>query len=266
MRPAIGWPTLCRVGPEEPPDNAVPRGGAFYDQPGVFEHYRKGPEGLSNPVVVMEEPALIDELGSVAGLRVLDLGCGDGALGGVLLDGGCRSYLGIDGSERMVEAARATLRGTAGEVVHADIEDFSASADTYDLVVSRLALHYVEDLRSVLRATHGCLSRGGRVVFTVVHPVITSHDARQSTGELRASWVVDDYFIAGPREQRWLGGSVVWHHRTVEAHVDALRQAGFALTAVRECEPSPERFGSNEAEFTRRRRIPMFLLLAGVRA
>jgi hypothetical protein len=36
--------------------------------------------------------------------------------------------------------------------------------------------------------------------LTVVHPVITSHDARASTDEFRGSWVVDDYFAAGPRE------------------------------------------------------------------
>jgi SAM-dependent methyltransferase len=252
------------MGVDEPRETV--RGGAFYDRPGVFERFREPHEGLSNPVVVMEEPALLDELGSVAGLRVLDLGCGDGALGRVLLEGRCRSYLGIDGSERMVRAARETLASTAGDVVRTDIEDFSAPPDTYDLVVSRLALHYVEDLAAVLGSAYGCLSPGGRLVFTVVHPVVTSHDARQSTEELRTSWVVDDYFIAGPRQQQWLGGEMIWHHRTIEAQVDALRGAGFALTAVRECSPRQERFGSDTAEFIRRQRVPMFLLLAGVRA
>jgi hypothetical protein len=47
--------------------------------------------------------------------------------------------------------------------------------------------------------------------------------------------------------------------------VDALRRAGFALIAVRECAPSAERFGADDAEFARRQRVPMFLLLAGAR-
>ena len=76
----------------------------------------------------MEEPALLEELGSVAGLRVADLGCGDAALGRVLLSGGCARYLGLDGSERMVAAARATLRGTPGAVVHGDIDDFAPAS------------------------------------------------------------------------------------------------------------------------------------------
>ena len=120
------------------------RGGGFYDQPGVFEHYNEPPEG-SDPTLVMEEPAVLEELGSPADLRVLDLGCGDASFGRRLLDDGCRSYLGVDGSERMAQAAGETLRDTQGQVVRGDIEDFSAAPDSFDLVVSRLALHYVED-------------------------------------------------------------------------------------------------------------------------
>ncbi|HYH91042.1 MAG TPA: methyltransferase domain-containing protein [Solirubrobacteraceae bacterium] len=242
------------------------RGGAFYDLPGVLERYREArPPGVSDPNRVMEEPALLEALGSVEGLRVVDLGCGDAALGRRLLSAGCARYLAIDGSARMVEAARETLRGTAGEVERRDIEDFSAPPGAFDLVVSRMALHYVEDVSRVLSACHACLAPGGRVVFTVVHPVITSHDARASTEELRADWVVDDYFAAGPRELDWLGGAVVWHHRTIEAYVAALQGAGLALTAVRECPPRRERFEGDETELARRNRIPLFLLLAGAR-
>lgn len=240
------------------------RGGAFYDDAAVFEHYREPRRGVSSPNEVMEEPALLAAIGFVEGLRVVDLGCGDAAIGRSLVNAGCRRYVGIDGSENMVQAARSTLDGTSGEVMRGDIEDFKAPPDTFDLVISRLALHYVEGLGAVLDACRSCLAPGGRIVFTVVHPVITSHDARASTEELRTNWVVDDYFVCGPREQDWLGGRVVWHHRTIEDYVAELDRAGFALTALRECPPRPERF-SDAAEYERRRRIPMFLLLAAVR-
>jgi hypothetical protein len=39
---------------------------------------------------------------------------------------------------------------------------------------------------------------------------------------------------------------------------------GFALTNLRECAPRHERF-DDDAEFERRRRIPLVLLLAGAR-
>jgi SAM-dependent methyltransferase len=241
--------------------------GAFYDEGELFERYRSAVRpGPWSANFVMEEPALLEALGDVRGLRVLDLGCGDASIGRALLESGCRSYLGIDASARMVEAARDALLGTSGEARRATIEGFSAPPASFDLVISRMALHYVADLDAALAACRGCLAPGGRMAFTVVHPVVTSHDARASGDEQRASWVVDDYFDEGPRDVDWLGERVVWHHRTVEGYVAAFGRAGFRLTALSECAPRPERFGGDDAELARRRRIPLFLLLAGERA
>jgi len=239
-------------------------GGAFYDEDELFERYRAAVHpGPASANFVMEEPALLDAIGDVRGLRVLDLGCGDAAIGRRLLDAGCRAYLGIDASARMIDAARDALVGTPGEARREPIERFAAAVGSLDLVISRLALHYVEDLDAVLAACRDCLAPGGRLVFTVVHPVVTSHDARGSSDEPRASWVVDDYFAAGPRELDWLGGRVVWQHRTIEQYVLGMQRAGFRLTALSECAPRVERFAGDESELVRRRRVPLFLLLAG---
>jgi SAM-dependent methyltransferase len=241
------------------------RGGASYDDPELFERYEQHRAWSLNPNTVMEGAALSDELGPVSGLRVLDLGCGDAEIGRELLNAGAARYRGIDGSTRMVEAARRMLKDTTGEAVLCDIEDLAEPPESFDLVLSRMALHYVADLGRVLRACRVCLAPGGRLVVTVVHPVITSHDARESSTEPRQNWVVDDYFVTGPRDQQWLGTRTVWHHRTVEDYVTELRNAGFALINLRECAPRRERF-DDDAEFERRRRIPLVLLLAGARA
>jgi SAM-dependent methyltransferase len=240
------------------------RGGSFYDNPELFERYRQHRAWPLNPNIVMEAPALLEELGPVSGLRVLDLGCGDAKIGRELCSAGAARYRGIDGSARMIEAARRTLQGTTGETVLCDIEDLAEPAESFDLVLSRMALHYVADLGGVLRACWACLAPGGRLVFTVVHPVITSNDARESSTEPRQNWVVDEYFNTGPRDQQWLGTKTVWHHRTVEDYVFELRNAGFALINLRECAPHRERF-DDDAEYERRRRIPLILLLAGAR-
>ena len=47
--------------------------------------------------------------------------------------------------------------------------------------------------------------------------------------------------------------------------VASLLGAGFRVTALSECSPRPERFADEHDELTRRRRIPLFLLLAGER-
>ncbi|GAA3662079.1 class I SAM-dependent methyltransferase [Nonomuraea antimicrobica] len=238
------------------------RGASFYDAPQILDRYlTHRHSGVSSPNHVMEEPALLDELGPVAGLRVLDLGCGDAATGQALLEAGCLSYLGLDGSAVMVEAGRARLRGTSGRVDLMDIEDFSAPPSSFDLILARLAFHYLEDLNPILEACHAVLSPRGRIVFTVVHPVLTSYDPGMEVK--RTHWIVNDYFVNGPRERGWLGGTVTWFHRTVEDYVAAMLNAGFTLTALRECAPDPDRFDGDEAELARRRRVPLFLLLAG---
>jgi SAM-dependent methyltransferase len=236
-----------------------------YDEGELCENYLAAVEpGPASANHVMEAPALLDALGDFRGLRVLDLGCGAAALGRRLLAAGCAGYVGIDASAKMVAAARAALRGTADQVRRGAIEAFSAPADSFDLIVSRMALHYVEDLAAVLSACHAALAERGRIVFTVAPPVITSQDARASD-EPRTIWLVDDYVATGPREHDWLGGRVVWHHRTIEQHVSCMLEAGFALTALSECAPRRERFAGDAAEYERRRRIPLFLLLAGRR-
>jgi SAM-dependent methyltransferase len=87
------------------------------------------------------------------------------------------------------------LKGTTATVSLGEIERFSAPPKSFDVVVSRVAFHYVEDIGAVLRACHACLTDSGRLVFSVVHPVITSHDARVSTAVRRSNWVVDAYFV-----------------------------------------------------------------------
>lgn len=245
----------------------MPSDDAFYDRDRVLERYTAPrPPGQSSPNATMEEPALLAALGDdLTGARVLDLGCGDAAIAAELFARGCSSYRGIDVSERMVAAARTTLAPfPAATVEHADLESFSAPAGALDLVVSRLALHYIADLAGVLTRCHRALTPGGRLVVTVQHPVITSHDARASSTEPRTSWLVDDYFTRGPRPRDWHGSTVTWHHRTVEDHVSALLASGFTLTTLSECEPDPTRF-TTPTELTRRRRIPLFLLFAATR-
>ncbi len=121
------------------PDSTSSHGCLFYDDETVFSNYTAHRHWALNPNAVMEEPSLLVALGDVRGARVLDLGCGDATLGRVLLDAGCASYRGIDGSRRMVEQARRTLKGTMGEVSLGRMEGFRAPPGSVDFVVSRLA-------------------------------------------------------------------------------------------------------------------------------
>lgn len=236
-------------------------GPDFYDDEAVFATYMASRGRPDNPNDTLERPILLELTGELRDRRVLDLGCGAATFGRYALDQGCRSYVGVEASPNMVDAARGTLAATPGRVEHAAMEAWSYPEAAFDLAVSSLALHYVAELDAVFRGVHRALAAGGRFVFSVEHPVVTSR-ARGWRSPRRQDWIVDDYFVIGPRETSWLGGEVIRHHRTVEGYVAALQQAGFVFDRLRESEPRRERFG-DAAEYERRKRIPLFLFLAG---
>ena len=61
-----------------------------------------------------------------------------------------------------------------------------------------------------------------------------------------------------------MGGTVRKYHRTVEDYFRALQEAGFVVEQLRESRPQREQFADAQI-YERRRRIPLFLFLAGCR-
>ncbi|HZG17516.1 MAG TPA: class I SAM-dependent methyltransferase [Candidatus Bathyarchaeia archaeon] len=234
-------------------------GSQFYDNDENFKSYQERRSHQENANDTLEKPIFLEMLGDVNGLRILDLGCGDAAFARELLALGCSHYTGVEGSKNMVQAAINNLAGTSAEVIHDTLENWEFSHRQYDLVISRLVLHYIEDLTAILSGVYHSLRPNGRILFSVEHPTITS--TLQPSGT-RTNWIVDNYFHTGYREQRWLGGQVFKYHRTIEDYFLLLQQAGFQVDALRESRPRREHFQKEET-YLRRMRIPLFLFLSG---
>src|SRR6478672_3470422 len=126
-------------------------GPRFYDDDEVFATYMRHRARDETPNDTLEKPDLLDLIGEVDGLRILDLGCGNAEIGRELLAAGASSYLGVEPSRNMLGEARKTLAGTAGQVDAATIEAWEYPPAAFDLVISRLALHYVDDVDSTFR-------------------------------------------------------------------------------------------------------------------
>lgn len=80
---------------------------------------------------------LIELLNPRPGERIMDLGCGDGALTAKLLDRGC-AVVGVDASPRMVAAAQA--RGLDARVCDGHEMSFDRE---FDGVLSNASLHWM---------------------------------------------------------------------------------------------------------------------------
>lgn len=106
--------------------------------------------------------AVLDLLDPQPGERVLDLGCGDGALT-VDIAGRGAQVVGVDVDASMVAATRE--RGIDARL--GDGRSFAAAVDDaapFDAVFSNAALHWMPDAAAVVRQVRSVLRPGGRFV------------------------------------------------------------------------------------------------------
>lgn len=239
------------------------RGSEHYDQEAFLERYLQRRSWNENANDTLEKPIIYEMMGDVRERAVLDLGCGTATFGNELLDMGALQYTGLEGSLQMVQHARQELMDRPnGHVIHMVLEDWNASDSEYDKIVSRLVLHYIEDINRLFSSVYQSLKPGGSFVFSVEHPVMTSSYGLPKPAGQKQDWTVDNYFFTGEREQEWLGSTVKKFHRTVEDYFAALQRAGFLVEQVRESRPDELLFSSRET-YERRRRIPLFLMMKG---
>jgi SAM-dependent methyltransferase len=229
----------------------------FYDIPEVLGYYLARRGYPDNPNDTLERPLFLELAGNFTNLDIIDLGCGDASFGKDALLQGARSYEGIEVSSSMLDIARQTLAGTSGKVRHESIQTWKAKAEQFDLVSSRLALNYVENLKPVFQEIYKALRPGGRLIISIEHPVITSNFASLAEGR-RTAWLVDNYFNSGARKHVWLGSEITKYHHTLEEYFNLVKDTGFELISVRESCPKRENF-LTDAEYKRRLRIPLFL-------
>jgi SAM-dependent methyltransferase len=180
-----------------------------------------------------ERPGLIALLPSVAGLRVLDAGCGSGPMSAWLVEQGAE-VVGFDASPEMVRLARERDLPNASFSV-ADLAeplDFLAAGD-FDVVVAGLVMHYLRDWVGPLRELRRVLRPGGALVFSTHHP---AQDLELSqTGDYHATELLTDRWEKGGREFE-----VRFWRRPLSAMFDAIAEAGFQVERVSEPQPLDE--------------------------
>jgi ubiquinone/menaquinone biosynthesis C-methylase UbiE len=206
-----------------------------------------------------ERPATLSLLGHVAGKRILDAGCGPGVYAEELVARGAE-VVGFDASERMVELARERLRGRA-EVRAANLEEPLAwlEDESFDLVVSALAMDYVEDWGIPLSEFHRVLKPAGKLVFSVEHPTFKFVEQVYEGEGSYFETVLGGIEWRGFAERVWMPS----YRRPLGAMVDAILGAGFVFGGMLEPRPD-ERFRvADPEEYERLSRMPGFLCLVG---
>jgi SAM-dependent methyltransferase len=236
----------------------------IYDDPQFFEGYGRLPRSVEGLDGAPEWPALRALLPDLHDRKVLDLGCGYGWFCRWARQSGAADILGIDVSEKMLARAAATTRDEAIRYQRADMEQLELPAETFDLVYSSLALHYVKELNRLMAQVHRSLVPGGCLVFSAEHPIYTAPAApgwsQDAAG--RKTWPIDGYLDEGPRSTDWLAKGVIKQHRTIATYLNMLLRLGFTLTHIEEWGPSAEQIAAQPTLADERQRPPFLMISA----
>lgn len=199
-----------------------------------------------------ERPAMLELVGDVVGLRVLDAGCGPGHYAEELLARGA-DVVAVDGAAAMVELARARL-GDRAEVRHVDLNGpLPFADDTFDLVLCALVIHHLDDREAFLRELFRVLRRGGHVVLSTQHPTT---DWLRKGGSYFETRVEEDLWHRGERTFR-----VRFWREPLTALCAAVADAGFLIERLVEPLLAPSMRERWPDDWETLRREPGFLLL-----
>lgn len=198
--------------------------------------------------------------------RVLDLGCGYGWHCKYAAEHGAFSVLGTDISKKMLAKAQAINSAPQINYQCIAMEDLSFPERTFDVILSSLAFHYIEDFESLVVNISKWLKQGGTLVFSVEHPVFTSYGTQDwyydSSGEI-LHFPVDNYYYEGRREAIFLGEPVIKYHRTLTTYLNTLLQNGFELQHIIEPQPPEDMLELDGMKDEMRR--PMMLLVSALK-
>ena len=226
-------PAIVRQGeaPAPLPPASFPHGG-----PGRTDLVQFGPD-LDDETL----QRLLGAAGPVEGLRVLDLGCGDGAASIALARLGARVVAVESSTTRL---ARARLAAEEAEVRiefhHSDPADLAfVRADSVDLVVAVYSLSGVADLGRVFRQLHRTMRPDAALVLSLPHPMgmmLELEPEEQQTPYLtRTFWT--DHPLA------WRAGGdegTTYVHQVSEVFTTLVR-SNFRVDAMLELGPAGDR-------------------------
>ena len=226
-----------------------------------YIEFRKSPDRYNE---LVEVPAMRELLGDVAGLDVLDAGCGTGVQARWCARPGAK-VVGVDISHRLLREARerAAEENLNVRFLEGDIENLGVFPGLcFDAVLCSVVLTF--HLRDVFVEFHRVLRPGGCLYLSDLHPIFNCGQPEVRDG--RHCLVVSRYFdrtirsVTNPFGEL-PGGRPVrfsWQHHTLADYFEALVAAGFVVEKFLEPQPSRDD-GSIKAQ--RANSYPVFFLI-----
>ena len=123
----------------------------IYDNEKFFESYSQMSRSQQGLDGAGEWQTLKGLLPDFKGKRVLDLGCGYGWHCLYAAEHGATSVVGVDLSEKMLEVARQKNTFDNITYLHDSIDEVTFEPNSFDVVISSLAIHYIADFEKLAK-------------------------------------------------------------------------------------------------------------------
>ncbi len=211
----------------------------IYDNKEFFEEYQSLRKNAFSANELIEIPQLFELIGDVTNLSILDLGCGTGKHDKKLIEMGAKKVVGIDLSNNMINEAIKSTNSDKIEYKVMPMQNIDELDEKFDLVVSSLAIHYIEDYDSLCKKVYNVLLDGGRFIFSYGHPmdsctILDNYSNNYVLINNKKYFLISDYNNEGKRVSRWFVDGVETYHRNMSHLVNGLIDVGFKLEHMKE--------------------------------
>lgn len=221
----------------------------IYDNHVFFNDYnsmRSDKKGISANDLI-EIPTIRKMLPDLTNKKVLELGCGYGENCQYCLDQGASYVLGTDISKNMIHIAFKNVQKENCEFKVLAMEDISEIDGKFDLVISSLAVHYVEDFEKLLNDIYGLLNEDGYFIFSQEHPIgtgtiLNAKCKGKDNIDLgnKSYYLVSDYNKNGKRVVDWNHCDVIKYHRNFSYIINTIINCKFKIEEILEPIPNEE--------------------------
>jgi len=175
-----------------------------------------------------ERPSLQAILGDLNGLNVLDLGCGSGVYAQYLLEHGAELVTCVDVSEEMIGIVSKKF----SDKVVAYTQDIGLGlpeepSEKFDVIISPLVLHYIEDLDVVFKEASRVLKSGGYMAFSTHHP-FADYECSKSGNYFEREAVFETWGTVGEPVE------VEFYRRSLTEIMEAITNNGLVVSQISE--------------------------------
>jgi SAM-dependent methyltransferase len=215
----------------------------IFDNEHFFQGYKKIRKNPLSANELVEKPALFSLCPDLMGKTVLDLGCGYGENCQIFSKMGAKKVIGVDVSKKMIEVASRENSFDNVIYLNMSMSNLSSIEEKFDVVISSLAVHYIQDFGKLLFEIQDLLNEGGSFIFSQEHPLTTALTtnnfwSKDENGDI-LHYNLTDYSLEGERKTKWIVDDVIKYHRTFSSIINSLVTNGFIVEKI--IEPIPDK-------------------------